>query len=349
MTALALSLLLLGGAGAIDTLSPSTAVAQEDVAAAQDRANKAARELSDAEVAIAKAERAVDTVKERAARIEARVATLHDQVAQLALRRYVEGTKPLTRLFGLADANEIVRAQQFARVVAGNASDSVSRFRAERQALGDELAALETQKKEQAGAVQNLRKRRSDADSRVQQLARLAREQQARAAREAEQKRATAAAAAPPPSGAAPGPAVPAAAAPKPPVAATGDWTCPVAGPNAFSNDYGAARAGGRSHQGNDILAERGTPVVANVSGVVTQRSGGIGGIAYFLNGDDGNTYYGAHMDSSAASGQVSAGTVIGFVGNTGDAQGGPTHLHFEMHPGGGGPINPYSTLRKYC
>ncbi len=348
MTALALSLLLVG-AGAIVTLSPATAVAQEDLAAAQERANKAARELSNAEVEIATAERAVNAVKERAAEVEVRVRALRDQVGQLAVRRYVDGTKPLSRLFGLADANEVVRAQQFAQIVAGSASDSVGRFRAERDDLQEQRGALERQQKEQAGSVENLRKRRAEAVSKVQQLARLAREQQAKAAREAEQKQAKAAAVQS--SGAAPAPAAAKAAAPPAaaPVVASGGWTCPVAGPNAFSNDYGAPRAGGRSHQGNDILAERGTPVVANVSGVVTQRSGGIGGIAYFLNGDDGTTYYGAHMDSSGASGQVSAGTVIGTVGNTGDAQGGPTHLHFEMHPGGGGPVNPYSTLRKYC
>ena len=100
---------------------------------------------------------------------------------------------------------------------------------------------------------------------------------------------------------------------------------------------------------GNDILSPKGTPVVANVSGVVTQRNGAVSGLAYFLAGDDGNRYFGAHLDSFGASGRVSAGTQIGTVGNTGDAAGGPPHLHFEIHPGGSGYTNPYPTLKQYC
>ncbi|HEX2117824.1 MAG TPA: M23 family metallopeptidase, partial [Acidimicrobiales bacterium] len=136
--------------------------------------------------------------------------------------------------------------------------------------------------------------------------------------------------------------------APAPPVA-SGDWICPVQVPRAFSNDYGAPRGGGSSHMGNDILAPRGTPVVANVSGVVTQRNGAVSGLAYFLAGDDGNRYFGAHLDSFGASGRVEAGTVVGRVGTTGDAAGTPPHLHFEIHPGGSGYTNPYPTLTKYC
>jgi murein DD-endopeptidase MepM/ murein hydrolase activator NlpD len=123
-----------------------------------------------------------------------------------------------------------------------------------------------------------------------------------------------------------------------------------VQGPHSFSNDYGQPRPGGRTHQGNDILAPRGTPVVANVSGSVQQHPNGLGGLAYFLEGDDGHEYYGAHLDSfSGASGHVPIGTVIGYVGNTGDAAGGPTHLHFEIHPAGHTPTDPYPTLVRYC
>ncbi|HUQ63613.1 MAG TPA: peptidoglycan DD-metalloendopeptidase family protein [Acidimicrobiales bacterium] len=349
VVALALTLIFVS-AGAVATGHPSAAFAEDDLAGAQQRANKAAQELADAENEIDKAEKAVNTAKDRASQVEARVGSLRDQVGQLALRRYVEGTKPLSRIFGLADANEVVRAQQFAQVVAGSANDSVRRYKAEREDLQDELAVLDRQKEEQADAVANLRKRRSAALSEVEKLTRLAQEKQAQAAREAQRNQAQAAPA-PAARGSAAAPALaPAAgaAAPLAPIVSTGDWICPVAGPHAFSNDYGNARGGGRSHEGNDILASRGTPIVASVSGSVRHHNASLGGRSYYLDGDDGVQYFGTHMDAYGASGQVSAGTVVGYVGDDGDAKGTP-HLHFEMHPGGGGPINPYPTLSKYC
>ena len=92
------------------------------------------------------------------------------------------------------------------------------------------------------------------------------------------------------------------------------------------------------------------SPVVASVAGSVRPHQSGLGGFSYYLRGDDGNTYFGTHLDSlSGASGRVSAGAVLGYVGNSGNASGGPTHLHFEIHSGGGGAVNPYPTLRAAC
>jgi murein DD-endopeptidase MepM/ murein hydrolase activator NlpD len=132
-------------------------------------------------------------------------------------------------------------------------------------------------------------------------------------------------------------------------VIATGAFVCPVQGPHSFSDDFGAPRGGGRTHQGNDIFAPRGTPVVTPVTGTVVDRSNSLGGLAVHITGDDGNFYYGAHLSGYAATGHLAAGTVIGYVGNTGDAAGGPTHLHFEIHPHGGAAVDPYPTLVKYC
>ena len=129
----------------------------------------------------------------------------------------------------------------------------------------------------------------------------------------------------------------------------TSGFLCPVRGASVFTDSWGAPRSGGRLHKGVDMLAEIGTPAVAPVSGNVTHRWNSTGGHSYHLYGDDGNYYYGTHLSEYGAEGHVSAGTVIGYVGDSGNAAGIP-HLHFEIHPGGrGNAINPYPTVKAAC
>jgi peptidoglycan hydrolase CwlO-like protein len=110
--------------------------------------------------------------------------------------------------------------------------------------------------------------------------------------------------------------------------------TCPVGDPHGFSDSFGAPRyAGGyHPHAGNDIMAPGGTPIYAPFDGVASADPNGLGGNAVIVRGSEG-WVYNAHLSSYGTLGSVSAGTVIGYVGNTGDAQGGPTHDHFEWHP----------------
>ena len=126
---------------------------------------------------------------------------------------------------------------------------------------------------------------------------------------------------------------------------------CPVDGPVNFSDTWGAARSGGRSHQGVDMMADHGVPTVAPVSGRVEHRGTSLGGLSWYVYGDNGNMYYGTHLQSYANQGVgwVEAGTLIGYVGSSGNASESGPHLHFEIHPGGGSAINPYPLTAQAC
>jgi murein DD-endopeptidase MepM/ murein hydrolase activator NlpD len=126
-----------------------------------------------------------------------------------------------------------------------------------------------------------------------------------------------------------------------------GDFLFPVAGPTTFTNDWMYPRPGGRSHQGIDLFAARGTPVVAVADGSLFNVGyNGLGGWRLWVRDTSGNAFYYAHLSAyspAAVEGAtVARGTVLGYVGDTGDARGTPNHLHFEIHPGGGGPVPPY-------
>ena len=135
-----------------------------------------------------------------------------------------------------------------------------------------------------------------------------------------------------------------------------GGYVFPVYGPASFSDDFGAARADTGWHHGNDIFAPLGAPVLAVTDGTLFLVGWNtIGGNRVWLRDLQGNEFYYAHLSafsSLARNGaHVKAGDVIGFVGNTGDAAGTPTHLHFEIHPaallgmGYDGVIDPYPYL----
>jgi peptidoglycan LD-endopeptidase LytH len=128
----------------------------------------------------------------------------------------------------------------------------------------------------------------------------------------------------------------------------TGPFLCPVVG-SKFTNDWGQPRSGGRTHEGTDMLAPRGTPIVASVAGVVRRSSSNSGGLTYNLVAVDGFTYTGMHLSAyGGTEGPVVAGDLVGYVGDSGNAKG-TNHLHFEIQVTKGRKLNPFATLRRYC
>jgi hypothetical protein len=156
--------------------------------------------------------------------------------------------------------------------------------------------------------------------------------------------------------------AAPAASAPKVP-----PLLFPVAGPTTYSDDFGQPRAGG-VHQGNDLLATKKTPVIAVESGKVEfWTTSASAGCMLYLHGDSGTMYEYIHLNNDLTmkndnrgqcvagtayakglknGAHVTAGQQVGYVGDSGDANGLHAHLHFEVHPNGGAAVDPYPYLQ---
>jgi murein DD-endopeptidase MepM/ murein hydrolase activator NlpD len=140
-----------------------------------------------------------------------------------------------------------------------------------------------------------------------------------------------------------------------------GGYVFPVYGPCSFGDTFGAPRPWIASgwHHGEDIFAQLGTPLLAVADGTVFSVGwNDLGGYRLWLRDRDGNEFYYAHLSafsSFAVNGQqVKAGTVLGFMGNSGDAETTPYHLHFEIHPVGllfmgyDGVVSPYPYLTAW-
>jgi len=141
----------------------------------------------------------------------------------------------------------------------------------------------------------------------------------------------------------------------------------PVAGAATYTDDFGQPRGTG-VHQGNDMLAVKKTPVVAAEAGKIEfWTTSASAGCMLYLYGVSGTMYEYIHLNNDLTMGndnrgkcvpgvsyarglkngaKVSAGQMIGYVGDSGDANGIHAHLHFEVHPGGGAAVSPYPYLQ---
>jgi hypothetical protein len=142
----------------------------------------------------------------------------------------------------------------------------------------------------------------------------------------------------------------------------------PVVGAATYTNDFGAPRGQGR-HEGNDLMAAKRTPAVAVEPGTVKfWTTSARAGCMLYLYGESGTTYLYIHLNNDLTLGndnkggckpgvsfahglksgaRVQAGELVGYVGDSGDANGIASHLHFEVHPKGGAAVSPYPYLQK--
>jgi murein DD-endopeptidase MepM/ murein hydrolase activator NlpD len=138
-----------------------------------------------------------------------------------------------------------------------------------------------------------------------------------------------------------------------------GGYVFPVYGPASYADTFGAPRANTGWHHGEDIFAPLGAPILAVANGIVYSVGwNDVGGLRFWLQDEAGNEFYYAHLSAfsplAVNGAQVRAGDVLGFMGNTGDAEATPYHLHFEIHPvsmlyrGYDGVVAPYPYLNAW-
>jgi murein DD-endopeptidase MepM/ murein hydrolase activator NlpD len=281
----------------------------------------------------------IDATRSRMERVEGRVSRVETRLGARAREVYeMGGTGVLEILFdseSLSDFSDRVifldrLAQEDADLVvqADVLSEELSRFRADLKVLAES----------QAGTVDILEQKKKVVYEKLAEAAAIKEKWQDQLAEE-EAAALAAAQAAAASGGAAGSTAV---------VVGGALQACPVPG-SSFVDTFGAPRSGGRAHQGVDMMAPYGAPIYAAQSGNYTQSSSSLGGNQAYVYGGNGDMTFYAHLQSyEGGSRHVSAGELIGYVGDTGNATGTP-HLHFEYHPGGGGAVNPTPYVAAVC
>ena len=401
---LAAVLVASGLAGSANAQPDETAAkrAAQEIADAQDRANRAAAEWSKAGEDLEALQAQAQQLDQERTALESAVAKARTTAEQAAVERFMSsGSTGIPILTGYQQPLDQLSLAELSRVATASSDDAFDQFDVAQRDLErnvDELASARADVEAQQARYEELSRTANDevehlkevetkrladeqvrlaleaqrreeqrrlAEQQAAEAARRAAEEAARAAeqqrtaelqRAADQQQAEPAAAAKA--------AVPASAdTPQPPAAAgiasddapvdepsaapvNSGMICPVDGPTAYSDTWGAPRPGGRRHEGVDMISPKGTPLVAVASGDARFWTNGQGALGVSLTADDGTRYYYGHLSAYEGSGgHVNTGQVIGYVGATGATT--VNHLHFEVHPGGGAPVNPYPYVRN--
>lgn len=350
--------------------------AAEQIQAAQERADAASQAMFDAESRIDALELDIAGAEKELAEMEVELATMRRGLRAQAVEALVgagsSGDFPL--MLDVDQINDGLTADVMSAISRDAVHVDVDEYGQLIDDLHDARDRLENDRDDAERAKKEFAELRATAEAEVATLAELEaqrlvddeiehelqarREAEAAARAELEAQRTAAAvpAADDPSESSSPGSApsaqpapdtTPAPPEPQPPTP-TARIVCPVDGPHAFADTWGAPRSGGRNHEGVDMMAPGGTPLVAVESGSVNFKTNRLGGNAVWLTGASGTKYYYAHLSAwEGSSRAVSQGEVIGYVGNTGNTS--ANHLHFEVHPGGGLAVNPYPHVRAVC
>ena len=252
-----------------------------------------------------------------------------------------------------AVAEEVAEAERVQRAMVADLRTSASQTASMLARVQTRQAALQTELS-RARAAEEAARREAERRAAEEAAAQAAAEKAARASASSNSSSSSSSSGSSRPSGgrlstpgAAGGPSVP-------------GIVCPVVGAVAgrdFTNDWGYPRSGGRYHQGNDIFAATGTPVVAVADGTVVRWNPpsaptSLGGITVTYRIGDGSEWYNAHLDTVAEGIEpgvsVTRGQTIGTVGNTGNARTTPPHLHLGRRHGGIW-VNPWPTTSPVC
>lgn len=320
---------LLAGSALLLGSAPAYATPSEVSSKDPDRLRAKLSDLSDkytrAESRVATLDRRTDKLTRQIKVARKRVEHTRERVAGIAQLAYTSGgsmsNSVLAVMNGGGPQDVIDRLTVLAMMSKQN--DAVlKRASSARSRLDKKLTSLAKAKKSAKATQKKLKQRKSKLNA---ALLEAAREAAARANRAASRARG--------------------------PVLSSGG-ACPVGSPYTVTDSFGAPRGGGRSHEGDDIMAPRNTPIYAVEDGTISRAySNTLGGIAIILQGASGDSYYYAHQRVNLVhTGEhVVAGQQIAKVGMTGDAQGTVYHLHFERWPNGGSAVDPYPFVTALC